>query len=410
MAVWTVGLPGLEIQIQTPESVSTATRHFPQPILVERDPGVVEVHQPCAGRKLPPMPRSRQLSQQDPVEAQPQRPSRQVFGAMVGVANSPLVVWCFGVALLVLGWRLPASDSKGRCELCRPRRRTLPLRSGESPPRWVAVARSKSEFRGNMPCRSGTGLRRPLLVLPERMCQIGYRGQLPAVIAHELAHVRSWDFGWNAALQAISTMLWFHPLAWRIGSVHRAACDAVCDAVAASYLGDVRAIAGRSRRWRWRPRQRYPSRACPCRGRAMSAVGSPCFEEGFAAALGPSAVFGVVLDRIACLWLAGKHAICAGERPSGRSCARRENSSRRHRPSISMATRFHRTRSRGLGTVRYRAYHVGHPQGAGVFGQPAALSGSRGTSPGTWVPSAGGTYSTAKSCVRFKCPMARKGE
>ena len=35
--------------------------------------------------------------------------------------------------------------------------------------------------------------------------------------------------------------MWFHPLVWRIGSAHRAACDAVCDGEAASFVGDVRA-------------------------------------------------------------------------------------------------------------------------------------------------------------------------
>jgi beta-lactamase regulating signal transducer with metallopeptidase domain/sugar lactone lactonase YvrE len=85
------------------------------------------------------------------------------------------------------------------------------------------------------------GMRRPVLVLPERMCQPEYRPQLPGIIAHELAHVRSRDFGWNIALQAISILLWFHPLVWRIVSAHRAACDAVCDAVSASHTGDVQA-------------------------------------------------------------------------------------------------------------------------------------------------------------------------
>lgn len=83
------------------------------------------------------------------------------------------------------------------------------------------------------------GLRRPVLVLPERMCEPAWRDHLSAILAHELTHVRAHDFGWNAALQAVSILLWFHPLVWRIGSAHRAACDAVCDAVSAGYLGDV---------------------------------------------------------------------------------------------------------------------------------------------------------------------------
>ena len=46
---------------------------------------------------------------------------------------------------------------------------------------------------------------------------------------------------WNAVWNLFSLVFWFHPLAWRIGSAHRAACDDVCDAVSASYLGDVQA-------------------------------------------------------------------------------------------------------------------------------------------------------------------------
>ena len=96
------------------------------------------------------------------------------------------------------------------------------------------------------------GVRRPVMVLPDRMCgdcpdppqadgTVPLQAiQLRGILAHELAHVRSRDTFWNMLVQAVSMVLWFHPLAWRIGSVHRAACDAVCDAVSASYLGDVR--------------------------------------------------------------------------------------------------------------------------------------------------------------------------
>ena len=126
------------------------------------------------------------------------------------------------------------------------------------------------------------GLRRPVLVLPERMCQPAYRRQLPGVIAHELAHVVSRDFAWNAALQAVSILLWFHPLAWRIGSAHRAACDAVCDAIsAASYLGDVQRLLPDARaRSRWRRRRRFPPRDWRWPGPATFAAASPCSSGG----------------------------------------------------------------------------------------------------------------------------------
>jgi beta-lactamase regulating signal transducer with metallopeptidase domain len=83
------------------------------------------------------------------------------------------------------------------------------------------------------------GLRRPVLVLPVRMCEPDGQAQLRAIVAHELTHVASSDFRWNVAIELATILLWFHPLMWRIGSAHRAACDGVCDAVSASYLGDV---------------------------------------------------------------------------------------------------------------------------------------------------------------------------
>ena len=32
--------------------------------------------------------------------------------------------------------------------------------------------------------------------------------------------------------EALASLLWFHPLAWRVRETHAAACDAVCDAIA----------------------------------------------------------------------------------------------------------------------------------------------------------------------------------
>ena len=85
------------------------------------------------------------------------------------------------------------------------------------------------------PCLAG--LFRPVLLLPERE---GHgRDDLPAILAHELAHARNHDLAWNLAAHLASIVLWFHPLAWRMRSAHAAACDAVSDAVAADYLGDV---------------------------------------------------------------------------------------------------------------------------------------------------------------------------
>ncbi len=84
------------------------------------------------------------------------------------------------------------------------------------------------------PCLAG--VLRPVILLPDRTL-VG--DELRAVLAHELAHARGRDLVWNLVAHGATIVLWFHPLAWRLRQAHAAACDAVCDAVAADFLGDV---------------------------------------------------------------------------------------------------------------------------------------------------------------------------
>jgi len=83
------------------------------------------------------------------------------------------------------------------------------------------------------------GLRNPVLLLPERMTEASYDSELPGVFAHELSHLQSRDLWWVAGLQWLQVLLWFHPLVWRMRSVHDNACDEICDAFAADYMGNT---------------------------------------------------------------------------------------------------------------------------------------------------------------------------
>jgi beta-lactamase regulating signal transducer with metallopeptidase domain/protocatechuate 3,4-dioxygenase beta subunit len=80
---------------------------------------------------------------------------------------------------------------------------------------------------------------RPVLLLPEHLGSGHDGAEMRAILAHERAHARGHDLAWNDALHLVSAILWFHPLVWRARQAHAAACDAVCDAVAADQLGDV---------------------------------------------------------------------------------------------------------------------------------------------------------------------------
>ena len=250
--VWLPGLPGLEFHVRTPESaaterITTTAPSLDQPVAAEpelaghlrvfKKPS--EVTASVATRRTL---RQEAVTQQVRVEVRPETP-RPTKSSAPSLSWPVLLmgVWGFGVALLTLRLTIAFVSL------------TRLLRSSRVVPEEIVaevgrIAAALGCRRAVQVRRSGRnavpflyGLRRPVLVLPERMCQPAYRGQLPGVLAHELAHVVSGDFAWNVALQAASILLWFHPLAWRIGSAHRGACDAVCDAVSASYLGDVQA-------------------------------------------------------------------------------------------------------------------------------------------------------------------------
>ena len=151
-----------------------------------------------------------------------------------------LGVWALGVALLVVRLAIAyVGLDEVCCELRRLCRKRLSPRSGGSPPRWDAAAPCKSEVPGRLPCLSCMGCDVRFWFCRSECAGPPIAGSCPESLR------TSWPTWYRAISpgtwpsQAVSILLWFHPLAWRIGSAHRAACDAVCDAVAASYLGDV---------------------------------------------------------------------------------------------------------------------------------------------------------------------------
>jgi beta-lactamase regulating signal transducer with metallopeptidase domain/thiol-disulfide isomerase/thioredoxin len=84
------------------------------------------------------------------------------------------------------------------------------------------------------------GVWRPVILLPADDVSDEKAAELPPILAHELAHLRGRDLHWNAWLSSLATVLWFHPLAWRMRLAHADVCDEVADAIAADYVGDAR--------------------------------------------------------------------------------------------------------------------------------------------------------------------------
>eukprot|EP00913_Durusdinium_trenchii_P035244 g32974.t1 len=84
------------------------------------------------------------------------------------------------------------------------------------------------------------GIRRPVILIPGWMCDENCRDDWPGVFAHELSHVRSLDPVWQLMMHSVSTLLWFHPLAWRLRRAHVMACELKADFDSALFLGETR--------------------------------------------------------------------------------------------------------------------------------------------------------------------------
>jgi beta-lactamase regulating signal transducer with metallopeptidase domain/protocatechuate 3,4-dioxygenase beta subunit len=167
--------------------------------------------------------------------------------AMTGpsLGSCLLAIWLLGVAVGVF-----------RLGLCLWRVSRIVRRSTQVPATVIEECRAVAAALGcrqavrvvqtpEVPAPCLTGLFRPWLLLAERNCQETNQTDLRAILAHELAHAGRHDLVWNLVLHFWSILLWFHPLAWRMRAAHLAACDAVCDALAADLVGDV-ALYGRT--------------------------------------------------------------------------------------------------------------------------------------------------------------------
>lgn len=62
--------------------------------------------------------------------------------------------------------------------------------------------------------------------------------ELEAVMAHELGHIRRWDYLWNLLQMAVESVLFFHPVVWWLSRTVRERREVCCDEIA------VRSCAG----------------------------------------------------------------------------------------------------------------------------------------------------------------------
>src|SRR5438045_2418615 len=82
------------------------------------------------------------------------------------------------------------------------------------------------------------GCVRPVILLPASALTGLTPLQLEALLAHELAHVRRYDYLVNLVQSVIETLLFYHPAVWWISARVRDEREHCCDDLAVAVCGD----------------------------------------------------------------------------------------------------------------------------------------------------------------------------
>ncbi len=83
------------------------------------------------------------------------------------------------------------------------------------------------------------GALRPVILLPAATLLGLAPDQLEAVLAHELAHIRRFDYLVNIVQMLIETLFFYHPAVWWISGRIRQERELCCDDIAVGYCGNA---------------------------------------------------------------------------------------------------------------------------------------------------------------------------
>ncbi len=83
------------------------------------------------------------------------------------------------------------------------------------------------------------GWLRPAILLPVAAIAALTPGQVEAILAHELAHIRRHDYAINLLQTLAETLLFYHPAVWWLSGRIRAEREHCCDKIAVAVCGDA---------------------------------------------------------------------------------------------------------------------------------------------------------------------------
>jgi beta-lactamase regulating signal transducer with metallopeptidase domain len=168
-----------------------------------------------------------------------------VPASLRGLPGWSVCIWLAGVLILSL------STAGGWIRVQRLRRRGTRIPH----PVWIDTLESLKQRLGvSRPVRlyvsaiaevpTVIGWARPLILLPATALTGLSESQLRAILAHELAHIRRYDYLVNLLQTAVETLLFYHPAVWWVGRQIRREREHCCDDLAVDACGDVILYAG----------------------------------------------------------------------------------------------------------------------------------------------------------------------
>ena len=87
------------------------------------------------------------------------------------------------------------------------------------------------------------GYFRPVILLPVGLLTGLGTAQVEAILIHELAHIRRYDYLVNVMQSLVEGLLFYHPAVWWVSSVMRSEREHCCDDVVVAMQGDARGYA-----------------------------------------------------------------------------------------------------------------------------------------------------------------------
>ena len=176
-----------------------------------------------------------------PTDMEAAAPSSPGFAAVVPWL-APF--WMVGVWIFVLG------QVAGWISVCRLRRQGVCYASE----RWQReLVRLRAQLRLSRPvlllesCLADVpmviGHIRPVILMPVGVLAGLPAGQIEAILLHELAHIRRYDYLVNVLQRSVECLLFYHPAVWWISRVIRAERENCCDDVVVATSGNVQEYA-----------------------------------------------------------------------------------------------------------------------------------------------------------------------